>query len=187
MGIALILMLCAGPLAAFDVIYFHLYRFKLYSRPQSVYEEITHIARGTLFPLGLAIFLYGKPQGAWFWWVAALFAVEVVNSLVDITLEPRSRAPLRVPGLELVVHYTGATVMGAVIATYLIFGWSAAGAPTGFAPYQPGELPWWVIPYGYLSVAIGAGLVLFETALFLRHLSLRRSASINTFELEARP
>jgi hypothetical protein len=187
MGITLIIMLCAGPLAAFDVLYFHLYRFKLYSRPQSVYEEITHIARGTLFPLGLAIFLYGKPQGAWFWWVAALFAVEVVNSLVDIVLEPRSRAPLRVPGPELVVHYIGATVMGAAIATYLVLGWDAAGAPTGFAPYEPGELPWWVIPYGYLSVAIGAVLVVVEAMLFLRHVALRRSATSGPLELEARP
>jgi hypothetical protein len=77
--------------------------------------------------------------------------------------------------------------MGAAIATYFVLGWDAAGAPTGFAPYEQGELPWWVIPYGYLSVAIGAVLVVVEATLFLRHVALRKSATSGRLELEARP
>ena len=171
MLITLLILLAAAPSGAFDVVYFHLYTFKLYRRPQSRREEVTHLVRGTLFPLGLGLLLYGRPEGAWFWFVVALFAIELVNSLIDITLEPNSRAPQRVPGVELVIHSLGATMMGAAAVSYLILEWAAGMQPTQLRPHPPGVLPAWLPPAGQLTVAIATGILLLEAVLFLRHRS----------------
>lgn len=163
-----LILLAAGPIGAIDVVWFHLVKFKLYSRPQSIREEVTHIARGVFFPLGLGVLLYGRPEGWWFWLIVAVFAIELVNSLVDITLEPASREPDRVPGPELVVHYVGATLMGAAGASYLLFEWGAGSRPTNLAPHELDAISPWIVPMGYFMVIVAVALVATEATLFAR-------------------
>ena len=91
MDLALVVLLIAGPVGAIDVIYFHLWKFRLFEQPQSVKEEITHVLRGFLAPTATLILLLGHPQGFWFWTVAGLFAIDTVNSLLDVVFEPNSR------------------------------------------------------------------------------------------------
>jgi hypothetical protein len=171
MQITLLILLAVAPLGALDVVYFHLYRFRLYSRRRSLREEATHLVRGVLFPLGLGLLLHGRPEGAWFWLVVALFAIELVNSLVDISLEPASRLPERVPGLELVIHSLGATMMGAAAASYVLLEWTAGMQPTALRPHPTGALPPWMLLAGQVTVAVATALVVFEALLVLRHRS----------------
>lgn len=169
MNLTLLILLTAGPIGATDVIYFHLYKFRLYARPQSFREELTHIARGAVIPILFAMLLLGQPQGAMFCVVVALFVIDTVNSLIDVMVEPASRASLGgVPPAELAVHFIGATLIGAAFGNFVISGWSTRHAPNAFAPWPPGTFPPGFILFGWGGVVLSAALVIFEAALFFR-------------------
>ncbi|HYM61300.1 MAG TPA: hypothetical protein VEZ11_10440 [Thermoanaerobaculia bacterium] len=173
MQVALWLLLAAGPIGAIDVVYFHIWKFRLYSRPQSRWEEICHLVRGAVVPAIFAALLLGRPEGAAFWIVAAIFALDTANSLIDTMIEPASRAPIGVPPAELAVHFIGATLMGAAWATFLIAGWPGRNATTAIVRWAAGTLPAWLPPLAWGGLAIGVLLVIFEAGLVARAKMLR--------------
>jgi len=166
MQIPLLLLLAAGPVGAIDVLYFHIWKFRLYARPQSAREHAAHLMRGVLAPTIFAILLVGRPEGACFWLVAALFAADTINSLVDTLLEPASRAPIGVPPAELALHFIGASVMGAAWAAFMIAGWDARNAPALLRVQA--ALPQPVAVAAWAGVAAAVALFALEAALFLR-------------------
>ena len=176
MDVALFILMCAGPLGALDVTYFHLWKFRLYQRPESVKEEVTHILRGFLVPAASGILLLGRPEGAWFWVVAWLFAFDSLNTLLDVIFEPASRAPRIVPPAELAVHFVGTSMMGAAWAVFMWGGWDARLSPTAIAPRVGSFIPQWSIDLGFVALFGAFALVLFETFLFTRAVLSRRGA-----------
>ncbi len=175
MKIALILILLGGPIGAVDVVYYHLARFQLYRRHQSRGENVTHLLRGTFYALAVACLLFSRPSGAWFWVMGALFAADFVNGLIDVLLEPASRAPATLPRLELVTHYVGATLGGAACLAFLIEGWRYRLDQTSLASHPEGFLPTWLQWFGATILLTAVGLVLLEAVLFLRHGAFRGS------------
>lgn len=169
MHIVLWILLVAGPIGATDVIYFHLWKFRLYRRPQSRAEEITHLIRGLMVPAIFAALLLGRPEGALFWLVAATFFIDTVNSLIDVMIEPKSRAPIGVPPAELAVHFIGTTLMGAAFAVYLNYGWAGRNAPSALAPWAPGTFPAWLAPGAWGALVFGVALVAFEASLVWKY------------------
>lgn len=159
MNLPLVLLVATGTLGAIDVLYYHLYRFRLFARPTSAAEEATHLIRHVCFLAILALLASGVRSPAADGALLALFAVDLVNSTVDILLEPASRADLGgVPAGETLVHVGSSFGLGATLATYL----SARSALP--LPVPEGLLAWQV--GGMLTT----GVVLFvvEGALFLR-------------------
>jgi hypothetical protein len=174
MHLALWLLLIAGPIGATDVLYFHLWKFKLYRRPQSRKEELTHLIRGAAVPAIFAMLLLGRPEGRYFWIVAALFFFDTINSLLDVMIEPASRASLGgVPPAELAVHFIGTSMMGAAWATFMIAGWATRTAPPTLAHWAPGTFPSWLASMAWGAVGMSVLLVLFEAALVMKY---RRAA-----------
>jgi hypothetical protein len=176
MEIPLIILLAAAPFGAFDVIYFHLWKFRLYQRPESVKEEITHILRGILVPAMMGILLFGRPEGVWFWLVFGLFVFDTLNTLLDVILEPASRAPRIVPPSELSIHFLGTTLMGAAFATFILGGWDSRHHATALTPHTGSFLPEWFFLSGYGGVVAAFALVIFEASLFARALKRRAIA-----------
>lgn len=170
-------MLVAAPFGAFDVIYFHLWKFRLFERPESVKEEITHILRGFLVPAMMAVLLIGRPEGSWFWLVFGLFLIDTFNTLLDVVFEPGSRAPRIVPPSELSIHFIGTTMMGAAFATFLLAGWEARHHATALAPHTGSILPAWFFSFGYGGILTAFAIVIFETSLFARALKKRAAAT----------
>ena len=166
METTLYLLLLAAPVGALDVVYFHIWKFRLYERPQSRGEEVAHLMRGLLVPMTVAILLVGRPEGAWFWLVVALFAADAINSVIDVMLEPASRAPVGVPPAELAVHFIGTTMMGAAWATFLIAGWETRDAPAMLRAHESLPLPFAAGAWG--GVAGAFALLGTEAVLFLR-------------------
>jgi hypothetical protein len=165
-----VLLLIAGVIGGNDVTYFHVLRFRLYCRLQSRKEEITHLIRGTLFPVGLAVLLVGRPEGLWFWFIAGLLAFDSLNSLLDTILEPASRAPIGVPPAELAVHYVGTSLVGAAAATFVIGGWAERWGTTAVSPHSDDFLPAWTFVFGWMLVVLSVVLLAVESTLFVRHL-----------------
>jgi hypothetical protein len=166
-----VILLIAGPVGAADVAYYHLYRFRLYERPQSVREEVTHLLRGALYPIMLALLLGGRPTGGLFWAAGALYAVDFANSLIDVYIEPKSREPGRVPPLELVIHAVGSTLLGLAAGTFFVLGWPSASQPSGLQPEARSPM---LMMSGVGTVVMATGLLLFEAMLFFRACARRR-------------
>jgi hypothetical protein len=103
-----LLILCAlAPIGAIDVLYYHLYRFRLFERDHSVAEELTHLVRHVCFVALVALLASGV--GGWADRVIlVLLVVDLINSAADVLLEPRSRAPLGgLPAGEYFLHFLG--------------------------------------------------------------------------------
>lgn len=161
------LLLLAAAIGAVDVLWWHLYKFRLYRQPGSVVEEITHLARYGLF-LAVAVVLLAAPDTASVRWVVlGLFAADLCVTAVDVLAEPASREPLGgLPRLEYLVHVLASSALGAAVATFWWAAEQGAGALEGSAEAR-------------LVLAAGGTLALLivETALFVRsRLGSSRSA-----------
>ena len=173
MEFPLLILLSAAPVGAFDVIYFHLWKFRLFKRPESFKEEITHLLRGVLVPAITGILLLGQPEGKWFWFVMLLFALDTLNSFLDVIFEPGSRAPRGVPPTELAVHFVGITSMGAAWATFVLAGWQARLHSSVLRLHAVDFLPHWFLTFAAMGVLGAFLLAIFEAALFVRALKQR--------------
>lgn len=176
MDIPLILLFVAAPIGAFDVIYFHLWKFRLFERPESVKEETTHILRGYLVPVATGILLLGQPEGLWFWLVFALFALDGLNSFLDVIFEPGSRAPRIVPPAELAVHFLGISLLTAAWTSFVLSGWETRLNTTALTAHTESVLPESFFQFGFVGLAGAIALATFEAALFVR--SFRRRTRV---------
>lgn len=153
MNAVLEILLFTSLLGAVDVVGFHLIRFRLYARPESVAEQVTHLVRHAVFLMLVATLLAAPP------WahaaVGVLFTADLVNSAIDVMLERRSRARLGgLPSLEYLLHILASVGLGAAIATWWWLG------PLDAPP--SGTLPW----RGAATLLLGSALFLVEACLF---------------------
>ena len=153
------LLMAASLVGAADVLYFHLYRFRLYAAPGSVAEEITHLARHTLFVAILLVILAAPAHGRAL--VVGLFLADLANTVADVLLERTSRAPLGgLPSGEYLLHILGTLLTGMAVAT---FWWN-----------PPGDLSAVQVARGWATVGIGSTLFAIEASLFGRAIARRR-------------
>lgn len=164
------LLTAASTIGAFDVLYFHLYRFRLYRQPDSVAEELTHLARHVLFVAIAAIVVFGDGSAGSKLAVWALFGLDLVNSSADVVLERRSRAALGgLPSAEALLHMLATFLVGATAATYY---WHGDAPLTSFQSLRGGAL-----------VVAGIATFALEGVLFARALGARAGRAA----LPARP
>ena len=153
-------------IGAIDVLYFHLYRFRLYEQPASVAEQTTHLVRGLIFAavLALVTFSAGSPMAA----VAllGLAVLDLLNSAADVLLERGSREPLGgLPSVEYLLHVLATFGLGLATA----FVWFHTDA-TGFTPLAGEGL---YALRATVMIGLGLGLVLLEGGLFVRAIAAR--------------
>ncbi len=176
--VPLVIMSVVAPIGALDVLYFHIWKFRLYARPQSRAETVTHLIRALLVAGVVFILANYEPRGAWFLVVAAAMALDVANNITDVMLEPASRAGVGgLPRAEYVVHIIGSTASGAFAAAYIALAAVSglATAPTSLAPAQ--GLPSWLVWNANALAAGGIALAILEGCLLIRALPRRRAAA----------
>jgi hypothetical protein len=165
--VPLVMMAVVGPIGAFDVLYFHLWKFRLASRADSRAETLTHVARGLLVGTVVWTLAHFEAHGAWFWALAVALVFDFLNNVADVALEPDSRAALGgLPRVEYLIHILGATADGAVAATVLVLGWGLSRLSTALVPASP--LPLWLVIDADATAVGGWALAVFETALLAR-------------------
>lgn len=144
MDIVVALFVVSGTIGAADILYYHLHKFRLARQPGSRAETVTHLLRSFTFGAGLWTLAGHAPRGGWYWAVAALFAFDFVDEVVDVLIEPKSREPLGgLPGAEYLVHMICTTLNGAAWVTFLVEGWPDRLAPTALVA-RHSALPAWL-------------------------------------------
>jgi hypothetical protein len=170
------ILLVYSSIGTVDGIYNHLYRYRLYAHSSSFTEHLSH----TFLSLGLALtvtmLVFVEMGSVGFAFLLSLQAVSVLNTLWDVSLELKSRAPLGgFPIHEYVLHTVIFLLHGAFIwavianADQLVRG-------TGF-----GTLRWPPLSPFLLSnavvLAIG-GLVMFVLHVYLLGVGYRAIKTI---------
>ncbi|MBS2020446.1 MAG: hypothetical protein JST00_46745 [Deltaproteobacteria bacterium] len=145
-----------APIGAIDVVYYHLHRFRLFAREESVREEITHLVRQATFLVAAALLVAGVRTRAVDVALVVLFALDFFTSAADVLSENDSRASLGgLPRGEYLLHFLGTFGAGVLATTY---GFERATLPIAPAPL------WQAL----LLLPAGAALLLFELFLFIR-------------------
>lgn len=117
MSLAFELLMGIAMVGAIDVLYFHLYRHRLYARPESLSENVTHLLRHLLF---LALTL-GLLSGAGKPFLIGVLVVDLVNNVIDLALERESRRSLDgLSPLESVLHGLASVGMGMVLLAVVL-------------------------------------------------------------------
>jgi hypothetical protein len=170
----LTILAVVGTIGAIDVLYYHLYRFRLYSQPACVAEEVTHLLRNAIFISVLLVCMQPSSPG----WASVMFflvAADLANSVVDVLIERRSRESLGgLPSGEYLVHVLSSFGTGLAVASYTM----ALGSP---APVVEGLLA--VQVWG--MIAMGVVLLAIEGVLFARAIAARGAAGGGTLRSAA--
>ncbi|HEX6126577.1 MAG TPA: hypothetical protein VFZ23_14480 [Pyrinomonadaceae bacterium] len=81
-------------LGAVDLFYFHIWKYKLHTRPESRYEHKLHMAFAFLMvPVALLLY-YQNVGGIWLWAAVFFVAAALSTELLDVFSENDSRASL---------------------------------------------------------------------------------------------
>jgi hypothetical protein len=161
-NLPLTIMTATAAVGAVDVLYFHLYRFRLYAQPGSVAEEVTHLCRHAIFLTLLMALSSGGRSAAQDALVFGLVALDLVNGAVDVLLERTSRNPLGgLPPVESLVHFLSSFGMGLAVAAYVL-------APS--LPPPTGVLAWQV----WGTFVSGLAIFALEGTLFAQAVRVRR-------------
>lgn len=103
---------------------YHLWKLRLHRQPSARAEALVHIVRAFSFALALGVLDHVRPEGASYWALAALFAVELLDDVMDVLIEPASRAPLSgLPPTEYPIHMMVMALSGGVWVSFLLAGW----------------------------------------------------------------
>ena len=142
-------------IGSIDGAYYHTYKFALYKQPSSRVETVTHIIRAFSMAFVVWILAHYTPMGDWFWAGAIVFAIDMIDDIVDVLVEPSSRAPMGgLPTFEYLIHMLVMACAGGAWTTFVVLGWGAQNEPTALLPFAS-NLPEWVLWLSRL-VAVGA-------------------------------
>jgi hypothetical protein len=156
---AILLFWGYGQIGTFDLIYYHLHKFRLYERPECFKEHLLHTANVLLTPLVVAGLYVGRTGGATLWLGAGVAFGQVIVLISDVLEEHDSRAQLGgLPRPEYLMHIVVCMMHAASLA--LILGdrpasaWSL-NAPMLLEPVRLDGWCWAIIILGALAVPLG--------------------------------
>jgi hypothetical protein len=158
---------------AVDLFYFHMWKYKLHTRPESIYEHKLH-GIFALIMVPIAYFLYYQNSGGWALWAGVFFvAAALTVEMLDVFSEGDSRA--LVGGLttgEYSLH-VAATILK-VASFVFIFGTKPAAAWSLESPLSLGS-------YGSMGEMMAVQVMLGSLFIGLLHFALlnKRFGSIS--------
>ena len=148
----MILFVC---IACTDGLYYHVYKYRLYARPESRYEHLLHTVNVCLFLPQCFLFFCVRPHGAFLWAALATFFATLGVEIADVLSENESRKQLGgVVPLEYLMHFLMSGLRAGFLSAYMVAAGSAdlyVGASLG-----PPALPyvgWFVLGPGALVAA----------------------------------
>lgn len=179
MTAATVFLMIFGIVAAIDGLYLHLWKYRLYARPESLREHKLHTAQGALFA-PVVFFLFYQDFGGLALWTAVLFlAFEQVVEILDVLDEWDSRASLGgLSSTEYALHAVAITARTAAVALALaakpLAAWSLD------APLVTGPGHTWASSVG-LQMVVGNILVVGLHVWLMLPRYRRQTAATPTF------
>ncbi|MBT3981720.1 MAG: hypothetical protein HOE90_10230 [Bacteriovoracaceae bacterium] len=177
LNLTLVLISIIAPLGALDVLYFHIYKYKLASDPKSWDETKTHIIRSLVLGVITLFLAFFRPSGIWFYIIGGLIVFDFMNNLIDAFLEQDSRAHHGgLPRIEYMIHIAGSTWMGMAALSFFYIGWNFQFGPNELISLGV-SIPLF-LKFNTLMVSAGS-FVLAGLELFLMLRSMRKHRLIS--------
>ncbi|APR82542.1 Hypothetical protein A7982_07891 [Minicystis rosea] len=108
------------PLAAFDGLYLHLWKFRLFARSETRVEHAIHTLRAVLGAFALWLVFRGDTVGPTLWLGVSIVIIDVGVGAWDMAEETRSRRPLGgLPQGEAALHLVATTLHVVGVTTSL--------------------------------------------------------------------
>lgn len=159
--VACALIIAYMVMATIDGLYLHLWKYRLHTRRQSIYEHKLHTLRAILFPLILYL-LFAKNFGGILLWIGVLLAViDLVIGMQDIFAEKNSRQELGgLSSFEYFIHVCAnsihVTYLTLIVIAKPVSAWSLSSPTLLPEPYP--SLMWTVFVLMVPGAVIGAAL-----------------------------
>ncbi len=136
-----ILLACFAGIGMIDGAYFHLWKYKLHTRPDSHVEHITHTLNAILFPPIVYLLLYRDSAGIALWAAVALVVVDIGIESWDVLIERASRSTIGgLSSLEYWIHTIAISLriggIGVLFAARPVSAWSLS-SPSELAGEPP--------------------------------------------------
>ncbi len=148
--LAVWIFIAASLIGVFDIIYFHLLKYRLYAHEDSRVEHWAHTVR-MFWQVPLVYLVFARNVGGELLWLAvAVVAIDIAIEAWDLVVEHGSRESLGGLGrAEYLIHMY--STMGRAASFALIFGAKPLGGWTSIAPHT--------LPTDYPVIAsVAAGL-----------------------------
>jgi hypothetical protein len=152
--------------AMIDGVYLHLWRYRLYARPEARLEHVIHTVRAILFVPALWWVFVGNTSGGLLWLGIGAIVVDFVVQILDTRIEADSRSfQGGLPRAELSIHIIAAVSHFALIVTSLL-----ARPAEAFARHVPieGAVPTFVAESA-LAVFLGGAVMMAALHVALLH------------------
>ena len=118
--IHLLILVLLISIGSIDEVFYHILSAKLYSREESIYEQIFHTLRSFLYFLIIPCCLKWTFYGAYIYIPLSLLALDIFVAVADIISEKKSRENLNGLSLgEYFLHMNLAFVLGTFYYTYI--------------------------------------------------------------------
>lgn len=158
-----ILVLVHAQLALVDGIYVHLWRLRLFARPDSWREHVWHTARAALAPGIIALVFAAPTAGLALWLGVGLLAVDQLAEVADVLDERASRASLGGLGsgeylLHVVLVALRAAAVALTVAARPAAAWSLDAVGGATYPGLLGTLVAGLVPGAVAVAALHVGL-----------------------------
>lgn len=138
MTTAFYLLLIAGTLGAFDVVWFHIHRTRLAHRPECQREVLFHTARHAVYATQFLWVANLRFHGAALLFVAALYGLDVFIAWADVLEETASRkAQGGLPRGEYFMHIVLSLLIGAYLLQVAQTVWPDRLLPTAIVIDPP--------------------------------------------------
>lgn len=127
-------------MAIIDGLYLHLWKYRLHTRKDSLYEHKLHTLRAILFPIVLYL-LFAKNFGGIFLWIGILFGVtDLIIGAKDVFAEKDSRKELGgLSSFEYFLHVCAnsihVTFLTLLVIAKPLHAWSLSSPTILPAPY----------------------------------------------------
>ena len=159
---AFYLLTVAGLVGSYDVLYYHIYKLKLYKQHDAMWENVTHAIRALLFAVMILTVMHVRCTG--FWWLIypILLTVEVTNTMTDAILEPKTRKSMGgLPAVEYYLHIFLSIVTGAALASIIWGTYETMWEPPSVS-LRMIDVPAMALPGAYFSVVVSCGMFVWE-------------------------
>ena len=176
------LLLAFTAIASLDGLYLHLYKFKLYRHPQSLFEHKLHTLNAVLFPGSVFCLFTSWGVGLVLWAGVVLTLLTFAIELRDVWCEPESRAwQGGLTGFESFLHFAMGLLRCAfscfILASRSSAAWNMNAVNADFANASSSNpwavalnLPQWLEVAALAIVASGIGIAILHIVLiFVGH------------------
>jgi hypothetical protein len=184
---AFYLLTLAGLVGSYDVLYYHIYKLKLYKKHDAMWENVTHAIRALLFAAMMLTVMHLRCSGWWWLIYPILLSFELINTMTDAILEPKTRKSMGgLPPVEYYLHIFLSIVTGAALASIIWGTYSMLWEAPSISLRMIEGVPLLALPGAYFSVVVSIGMFVWELAGVRRLYRERRENAAHQPEAQAR-